>query len=61
MDSRSFGSAYTLRQSLDVLDPFREYLVWAEASIGDGRHATSLYYPNILDCVRYLIHQVTYS
>jgi len=35
-DSRSFRSAYTLRQHLDVLDPFREYLVWAEASIDDG-------------------------
>jgi len=40
-DSRSFRSAYTLRQHLDVLDPVREYLVWAEASIDDGRHATT--------------------
>jgi len=43
-DSRSFRSAYTLRQHHDVLDPFREYLVWAEASIDDGRHATTFYY-----------------
>jgi len=42
-DSRSFRSAYTLRQHLDVLDPFREYLVWAEASIDDGRHVTTFY------------------
>jgi len=35
-DSRSFWSAYTLRQHLDVLDPFHEYLVWAEACIDDG-------------------------
>jgi len=60
-DSRSFRFAYTLRQHLDALDPFREYLVWAEASIDDGRHATTLYYRNIIDCVRYLIHQVAYS
>jgi len=60
-DSRSFRSAYTLRHHLDVLDPFREYLVWAEASIDDGRHATTFYYPNIIDCVRYLIRQVGYS
>jgi len=60
-DSRSFRSAYTLRQHLDVLDPFREYLVWAEASIDDGRHATTFYYRNIIDCVRYLIRQVAYS
>jgi len=60
-DSRSFRSAYTLRQHLDILDPFHEYLVWAEASINDGRHATTLYYQNIIDCVRYLIRQVAYS
>jgi len=60
-DSRSFRSAHTLRQHLNILDPFREYLVWAEASIDDGRHATTLYYRNIIDCVRYLIRQVAYS
>ena len=43
-DSRSFRSAYTLQQYLDILDPFREYLVSAEASIDDGRHATTFYY-----------------
>jgi len=53
-DSSSFQSAYTLRQYLDVLDPFREYLVLAEASIDDGRHATTFYYRYIIDCVRYL-------
>jgi len=51
-DSRSFRSAYTLRPHLDILDPFHEYLVWAEASIDDGRHATTFYYRNIIDCVR---------
>jgi len=61
MDSRSFRSAYTLRQHLDILDPFCEYLVWAEASIDDGRHATTFYYQNIIDCVRYLMHPVAYS
>jgi len=35
-DSRSFQFAYTLRHHLDILDPFREYLVWVEASINDG-------------------------
>jgi len=33
----------------------------AEARIDDGRHATSFYYRNIIDCVRYLIRQVPYS
>ena len=60
-DSKSFRSAYTLPQHLDVLDPFCEYLVWAEASIDDGRHATTFYYRNIIDFVHYLICQVAYS
>jgi len=34
-DSRLFRSAYTLRQHLDVQDPFCEYLVCAEASLDD--------------------------
>ena len=59
-DSRSFWSAYTMRQHLDVLDPFGEYLVWREAVIDDGQHAITLYYRNIIDCVRYLIRQVAY-
>jgi len=60
-DSKSFQSAYTLRQPLDSLDPFCEYLVWAEAIIDDGRHATTFYYRNMIDCIRYLIRQVAYS
>jgi len=58
---RSFRSAYTLRQYLNILNRFREYLVWAEASIDDARHATTFYYRNIVDCVRDLIGQVAYS
>jgi len=60
-DSRSFRSDYSFRQHLNVLDPSREYLLWAEASIHDGRHATTFYYRNIIDCVRYPIRQVAYS
>ena len=60
-DSRSFFSTYTLPQYLDILDPFHEYLVRAEASIDDGRLATIFYYRNIIDCVRYLIREVAYS
>jgi len=61
-DSRSFQSAYTMRQHLNVLDPFGEYLVWTEAVIDDGRHAATFYYENIINCqcVRYLIPQVAY-
>jgi len=60
-DSRSFRYAYTLRQHLDILDPIREYLVWAETSIDHSRHGTTFFYPNIIDCVRYLIRQVAYN
>jgi len=60
-DSRSFRSAYTLRQHHDILDRFREDLVWEEASTDDGRHATTFYYRNSIDCVRNLIRQVAYS
>jgi len=61
MDSRSFRSAYTLRQHLDILAPLRECLVWAEATLDNSRHATTFYYRNIIDCVRYLIRQVAHS
>ena len=61
MDSKSFRSAYPLRQHLDILNPFGEYLVWTEASINDGRHATTFNYQNMIDCVRYLIREVVYS
>jgi len=58
---RSLRSAYTLRQHHNILDPLREYLVWAEPSIDDGRHATTFFYRNIIDRVRNLIRQVPYS
>jgi len=60
MHSRSIRSTYSLRQDLDVQDPFREYLVWSEASIDDGRHGTTFNYRNIIDCVRCWICQVMY-
>jgi len=60
-DSRSFQSAYTMRQHPDVLDPFAEYLVGTEAVINHCRHAATFYYRTIIDCVRYLIRQVAYT
>jgi len=59
-DARSFRSAYTMQQHLDELDPFGDYLVWTEAAIDDGQHVTTFYYRNVIDCVRFLIHQVAY-
>ena len=60
MDARSFWSAYTLQQHLDVQDPLGEYLTWTDAAIGDGRETTTFYYRNALDCVRYQVGQVAY-
>ena len=60
MDARSFRSAYTMQQHLDVVDPFGEYLTWTEAAMGDGRYTTTFYYKNAFDCVRYLVRQVAY-
>ena len=60
MDARSLRSAYTLQQHLNILDPFGEYLTWTEAAIGNGPHTTTFCYSNALDCVRCLVHQVSY-
>ena len=59
-DNRSFQSANTIRQHLNILDPFGKYLVWREAVIDDGRHVATFYYRNIMDCVHYLVPQVAY-
>jgi len=60
-DSRLFRSGHILAQHHDLQDPFREFMVWVEASIHDSRHATTFGYRNIIDSVRYLIRQVAYS
>jgi len=60
-DRGSFRSASTMRQHLDVLDPFGGYLVWTEGVRDDGQDAATFYYQNIIDCVHYLIRQVAYS
>jgi len=35
-------------------------MVSTETEINDCRHVTIFYYRNVIDCVRYLIHQVVY-
>jgi hypothetical protein len=59
-DAGSFQSAFSLRKQLEVLDPFGEYLTWTEATMDDGKHSTTFYYRNVIDCVRYLIRQIAY-
>ena len=60
MDARSFRSAYTMPQDLDIRDPFDEYLTWTEAVIGDGQHTITFDYRNPLYCFRYLVRHVAY-
>jgi len=60
-DARSFRSVYTMRQYLDKLDSFGDYLERAEAAIDDGQHATTFHYRNVIDCIRFLIRQVAYK
>jgi len=49
-----------MRQHLDELDPFGDYLVSTEAAIDHGQHATTFYYRNVIDRVHFLIRQVAY-
>jgi len=59
-DTSLFRSAYTMEQHLHKLYPFCGYLVCTEAAIDEGQHATTFYYRNVIDCFRFLIHQVAY-
>ena len=58
MERGAFRSAYSLEKQLKTLDPFREYLVWTEATLESGEQSTTFYYRNIESCVCYLIWQV---
>jgi len=49
-----------MRQHLDQPDPSGHYLVWTEAAIDNGQYTTSFYYQSMIDCVGFLIHQVTH-
>jgi len=58
MDARSFRLAYTIRQHLEDLNLFGDYLVWTKAAIDAGQHATSFYSQNVIDRVSFLISPV---
>jgi len=49
-----------MRQHLNLLDPFCDYLVLTEAEINDGRDVTTFHDWNVIDCVHYMIRQVAY-
>lgn len=58
--SVGYSSMYTLENHLQSLDPFGLYLQWLEGQVEDGMRTLPFFYRNILDCVRYLLRQITY-
>ena len=50
----------TLENHLRFLDPYSAYLQWFEAQVEDGSRTVPFLYHNVLDCVRYLLRQITY-
>jgi hypothetical protein len=59
--SAGFTSMYTLEARLRQLDPYGPYLQWFEGQVDDGTRRLPFFYRNVLDCVRYLLRQITYT
>ena len=51
---------HTLENDLRILDPYSAYLQWFEGQVEDGSRTVPFFYPNVLDCVRYLLRQIAY-
>jgi len=47
--------------SLPSLDPHSSYLQWFEGQVADSKRTLPFRYPNVLDCVRYLLRQRAYQ
>jgi len=58
--SVGYSSMYTLEKLLRSLDPYGSYLRWFEGQVENDKRALPFFYRNILDCVRYLLRQITY-
>ena len=60
--SVGYSSMYTLENLLRSLDPYGPYLQWFEGQVvsEDGKSTLPFFYRDILDCVRYLLRQITY-
>ena len=59
--SVGYSSIYTLEKHLRSLDPDRSYLRWFKGKVEDDKKTFPFFYRNILDCVRYLLRQITYQ
>jgi len=60
-ESVGYGSMHTLEKHLRELDLYSRYLQWFEGQGEDGKRTLSFFYRNVLDCVRYLLHQIAYQ
>jgi len=58
--SAGYTSMHTLENLLQALDPHSAYLQWNKGQVDDGKRTLPFFYRNILDCVRYLLRQITY-
>jgi len=57
----SSSSMHTLENHLWSLDPHSSYLQWFEGQVEDSQRTLLFFYCNVLDCVRYLPHQIAYQ
>jgi len=59
-ESVGYNSMHTLVKHLRELDLYSRYLQWFEGQVEDGKRTLSFFYPNVLDCLRYLLCQIAY-
>ena len=52
---------HTLENHLRSLVTHSSYLQWFEGQVEDSKRTLPFFYRNVLDCVRYLLHQITYQ
>jgi len=51
---------HTLENHLRSLYPHTSYLQWFEGQVADSKKTLPFFYRNVLDCVRYPLHQIAY-
>jgi len=59
-ESVGYSSVHTLDNHLRLLDPYSHYLQWFEEQVEDGQRTLLIFYRDVLECVRYLLHQIAY-
>jgi len=61
LTSVGYSSLHTLENLLGHLHPCSLYLQWLEGHVKDSQRKLPFFYRNVLDCVRYLLHQIAYG